>query len=558
MLLVLLLFSPSTDPRVSSMSWCVASVRPLIALFAIVSLLELSATAQDSKAPYLPEDSSLLIYVDVPAIRANSDLKLIPWEVLSVTGKESLGFDPLLITQAWGAVSFADPRQPGLGIRLQTSKEVDIADLNAQIFDEVRTSEKSPGTKVRRLFSGEMSAVQTKNEYFFGTESALRPMMAGKTTPHPLATALAKDPGMLKVSVSISTLRPLILQAIDESREELNETLATNLKEMAETADYVSMRIESDKLSRIYVHVGAKDAAGLEKLSGLIQKLQTQGIDALEQIIREEVQNGNVSENLRVAWDKYCSRLRTLIQNASKPEIKDGRLTVVFDQTSAAPATAVGIAFLLPAVQAAREAARRMQSTNNLKQHALAFHNYESAYAKMPDRFSTDDDDKPLLSWRVHMLPYYGEQQLYSEFHLDEPWDSEHNSKLIEKIPAYFRDPRSKAPAGHTTYVAPYGGEEETATIWDLEEGRFANVTDGLSNTILFISVPDSASVPWTKPDDIDISEVDLPKLLSEFRDVFEVAMADGSVRSVAKLIDEETLNALLSCAGGEVVDFPY
>lgn len=540
------------------MRWCVASFRPLIVLFAIVSLLELSAKAQDSKAPYLPEDSSLIIYVDVPAIRANSDLKLIPWEVLSVTGKEALGFDPLLITQAWGAVSFADPGQPGLGVRLQTSKEVDIADLNAQIFDEVRTSDKSPGTRVRSMYNGEMSVVQTKNEYLFGTQSALRPIMAGKTTPHPLAAALAKDPGMIKVSVSISALRPLILQAIDGNRQELPAALAANMKELAETADYVSARIESDKLNRIYLHMGAKDAAALDKLSSSIQKLQAFGVDALEQLIREEVQNGNVNENLRVAWDKYCVRLRSLIEKASKPENKDGRLTIVFDQTSAAPTAAVGIALLLPAVQAAREAARRMQSTNNLKQHALAFHNYESTYAKMPARFSTDDDDKPLLSWRVHMLPYYGEQQLYSEFHLDEPWDSEHNSKLIEKIPPYFRDPRSKAPAGHTTYVAPFGGEEETATIWDLEEGRFANVTDGLSNTILFISVPDSASVPWTKPDDIDISEVDLPKLLSEFRDVFEVAMADGSVRSVAKLIDEETLNALLSCAGGEAVDFPY
>jgi hypothetical protein len=176
----------------------------------------------------------------------------------------------------------------------------------------------------------------------------------------------------------------------------------------------------------------------------------------------------------------------------------------------------------------------------------------------MPSRFIADNDGKPLLSWRVHLLPYFGAQDLYQQFHLDEPWDSEHNKTLMEKIPDYFRDPRSQAPAGYTTYVAPFGGKEDSATIWDLEEGGFQNVTDGLSNTLLFMTVPDSAAVPWTKPDDIDLSKTDLPKLLAEFPAVFEAALADGSVQSISKFIDQDVLNAILTCAGGEVVNFPY
>lgn len=536
----------------------VRSVSQWIVLLAIIFTLDLSAIAQESKAPFFPEDSSLVVFVDMAAIRSHKGLQLIPWEVATVSGKESLGFDPLLITQAWGAMSFTDMRFPGVGMRMQTSKPVDIADLNPQIFDEIRTSEKSPGTKVRRMFGDEFSVVQTKDQYMFGTEDALRQMMAAKGTSHPLASAIAKDAGMIKIVVSISALRPMILQAIEGNRDQLTEEIANDLVKMAETADYVYARLESENLNRIYLHFGAQDEASLKDLSTQIQQFELRGIEAVEKLIRDEVENGGLSENLRTAWNKYLARLRTLVQKSSKPEIKDGRLTVILDQANAAPTTAIGIALLLPAVQAAREAARRMSSSNNLKQAALAFHNYESTYRRMPPRCTEDAEGKPLLSWRVHLLPYFGEQELYSQFHLDEPWDSEHNKTLVDKMPAYFRDPRSKAPQGHTTYVAPFGGEDETATIWDLEEANFANVTDGLSNTLLFISVPDSASVPWTKPDDINISEVDLPKLLAEFPAIFEVALADGSVQSFPKFIDQETLKAMMSCAGGEAVQFPY
>jgi len=162
------------------------------------------------------------------------------------------------------------------------------------------------------------------------------------------------------------------------------------------------------------------------------------------------------------------------------------------------------------------------------------------------------------LSWRVHLLPYLEQQELYSKFHLDEPWNSEHNAQLIQEMPALFRDARSKAPPGHTTYLAPHGGGEEAPTIWDLDDRRFSTVTDGLSNSLLFLNAPDSAAVPWTKPDDLDISQVDLEKLLQEYQNTFDVGIADGSVRTFSKTIDLETLKAILTINGGEVVDIPY
>src|SRR5262249_50192721 len=84
--------------------------------------------------------------------------------------------------------------------------------------------------------------------------------------------------------------------------------------------------------------------------------------------------------------------------------------------SSSSPATSgVLVALLLPAVQSAREAVRRAQCVNNLKQIALAMHNYESANGHFP-RAVVDKDGKRLLSWRVAILPYLEQQGLYNRF----------------------------------------------------------------------------------------------------------------------------------------------
>jgi hypothetical protein len=90
-------------------------------------------------------------------------------------------------------------------------------------------------------------------------------------------------------------------------------------------------------------------------------------------------------------------------------------------------------------------------SQNNVKQIALAFHNYESTFAFFPQDVK-DKNGKPLLSWRVQILPYIEEDALWKQFKMDEPWDSDTNKKLIEKMPKVFAPVHTKAKAGHTFY----------------------------------------------------------------------------------------------------------
>jgi len=164
------------------------------------------------------------------------------------------------------------------------------------------------------------------------------------------------------------------------------------------------------------------------------------------------------------------------------------------------PATAgVAIALLLPAVQASREAARRAQCVNNLKQMGLAFHNYHFANEKFPRQHS-QQARQAVAELRVAILPYLAEETLYKKFKLDEPWDSPNNKALLAEMPTVYLCPSRPNPEpGLTSYqgwngpMAFFGNPKQPASL--------AAITDGTSNTIAVTEA--KTQRPWTKPDDL-------------------------------------------------------
>src|SRR5207244_11694577 len=83
------------------------------------------------------------------------------------------------------------------------------------------------------------------------------------------------------------------------------------------------------------------------------------------------------------------------------------------------------------------------QSANNLKQIALAFHNYHDTFGTFPPAAIYSKDGKPLLSWRVAILPYLDQDALYQQFKLDEPCDSAHNKLLLDRMQPIYLTPVS-------------------------------------------------------------------------------------------------------------------
>ncbi|HEY7310342.1 MAG TPA: sigma-70 family RNA polymerase sigma factor [Gemmataceae bacterium] len=110
--------------------------------------------------------------------------------------------------------------------------------------------------------------------------------------------------------------------------------------------------------------------------------------------------------------------------------------------------------------QLARNVAR---SRLNLKQLALAMHNYNDTYGRLPLAATTDKKGKALLSWRVALLPYLEEQELYKQFKLDEPWDSPHNKKLLSKMPAIYAPPGVKTRQLYSTFYQVFVSTSSSA-----------------------------------------------------------------------------------------------
>jgi hypothetical protein len=291
-------------------------------------------------------------------------------------------------------------------------------------------------------------------------------------------------------------------------------------------------------------------AVGLETQPGLAVKLTVQAEDAAAAEALAKAMNAGLrwvagQEEAKRAFPGIADVARTLT-----PAVRGARLTVTVDE--AAPTVAAALATL---VGKARGSADRAKSTNNLKQIALAWHNYHDANKAFPAD-SVGKDGKPHLSWRVHILPYIEQGELYKQFRLDEPWDSEHNKKLIARMPAVYRSPAQKVNGGKTTYLAPRGatGKQGVVKIGVLGV-PIKDITDGTSNTILVTETGDGAAVEWTKPADLDVDVKEPHKgLLGHFDGGFPAAFADGSVRFIRGTVTPKTLIALFTRNGGEVV----
>lgn len=233
------------------------------------------------------------------------------------------------------------------------------------------------------------------------------------------------------------------------------------------------------------------------------------------------------------------------------------RQTVPTNFAGAAVPVAVTVGGFLPAVGGARSAADEVRSQNNLRQIALACLNYESAHMKFPGNTSQkrDGENENKFSWRVHILPFIEQNNLYQQIRFDEPWDSEHNKTLMEQMPNVYKSPGSKAEVGMTLYRG--FGEGGILCGDDDEKIGFGNIMDGSSNTILAQEVDEKLATPWMKPESLEIEEAVMESIFGEHK-TRNVAMGDGSVQKVPSSTDVETLMHLAQRADGNVVDINF
>jgi hypothetical protein len=200
----------------------------------------------------------------------------------------------------------------------------------------------------------------------------------------------------------------------------------------------------------------------------------------------------------------------------------------------------------------------------NLNAIGLALYQYQQAQGAFPPAFVTDSEGRPLFSWRVLVLPYLGRQDVYDRFHLDEPWDSPHNRKLLDAMPSSFACPARQKRVAPGRLINVLALVAPGTTLPGSGSVRIEQILDDPDRTLMLVE-SSQADIPWTAPIDLDprtgrLTNTHDPGPIgptSDYRSGWiNTVAANGVVRSYAPDTLRKSLVPASTIAGGEALDF--
>jgi type II secretory pathway pseudopilin PulG len=213
-------------------------------------------------------------------------------------------------------------------------------------------------------------------------------------------------------------------------------------------------------------------------------------------------------------------------------------------------------ALLLPAVSAARDAARQTASRNNLMQIGLGIHNYHDVYNTLPAPMLPDKDGRPSISWRVSLLPFIEQTPLFDRYDSNNPWDAPSNAFVrSQRLKIYESPTAGEKTPGKTNYVVVVG---QNTAFRPNQNTNFGKIVDGTSNTIFVLEIANS-DIEWSEPRDLDLNTLVFAKSAPPGAKNVVVAgtyvlLGDGSTVRLPRELTVEQLKKYLNPSDGEVL----
>ncbi len=508
-----------------------------------------AAQTQAITSKFVPDDAIAVVVASPVELMQDPSLAMFPIEIFQVQAKEQLGIDIMDLASIKVVVGMPTPSGPQFGVVVETSKDYEIAKLSDSLFKS-RTAAPIDGINAYLLAqSPDVYLHQVDSRHFVAANPTyLKAVVTAENGTGPLPTLVGpmpRFPGITLVA-TLKTLRPMLSGLAQQQSRQLPPSLQP-------------LGLLPDKIEAIRINTNVGVTQGSFKTILLcddeaaavdVERILRDSMVAGRELFLAQDMQGGMSPAVAEATKKYMSRMADEVMKLLNP-VQNGRaVTLQIESSASIATTGVLVGLLLPAVQAAREAARRMQASNHLKQIMLAMHNYHAAYNHLPPPAIVDAAGKPLLSWRVAILPFVEQQALYEKFHLDEPWDSPHNLPLSQSVPEYYVDPSAVLPPGHTVFHAVIGEE-----IGLNPEGKtsFRDFLDGTSNSVMIFEAGREGSVVWSQPEDAPFDFADpLAWTGDSHQGGFHVGMADGAIKFVTNDIDRQLFVSLLTRAAGD------
>ncbi len=552
----------SRKPLFQFVCYLMALVTPLAPSAALVA----QTPAGTEQSQYILPYSAAIVSARPRQLLTSEVAKAFPVEVLQAASIKELGFDPLKVERIVFSIIPPLAGPPSYAILVEFTERIDLNTLSPRLTRHTIPAEREGESYLQSQNPQEPSLIWVGDKtLLLAPEHSLNQLLSSSSNrPDAFAKQLAEcENDDLALLVNLTGLRPLIQIGLAQARQEIPPEFHQFL-ELPNLLKQARFRASLSGKGPIELSFAAEDEESADRVEELIEQAMTV---YRQQASMQAAQMLASEDPVDQAMGRYINRITPTWSEQLVPARNGERFTIFevsADGTGQSQLTMVAIsgvlvALLLPAVQAAREAARRTTSMNNVKQILLAILNYEAANGHFPAYANFDENGKPLLSWRVHVLPYLDQQALYEQFHLDEPWDSEHNRQLIPLMPQVYIDPSSPQYAtedGHTHYLVVKG---DGLAFDGSEKGRsFANFRDGTSNSILVVQCTDTAAVPWTKPQDFEPKkQTPLTGLANGFHPGgFLAGFADGHVQFISDAVDSTVFWHMLTIAGGEVVPF--
>jgi hypothetical protein len=535
----------------------------LLPIFLLGFALSLTpATAQPpAKSPALaavPTDSFAFLTVNVGKIH------------------DAPGFKPL---REWFAAQKIGPTDDQFGLPAADIERVTLfmpgAEMNAVVviatrkpYNEARVLKALWGDRAdgagKRWRSG--NAVKTQNPDFpvvvlvddrtllflpdaRNGEVSLAPLVGqliAKKTDGPLAGALA-DAEKHDFALGIDARSLAAQMGLDRDRALAPYSALFKTRTVTFAADF-------DKTARGALKLSFADAADAKRAAPVLKE----GIAALTELIETEAARGK---------DRLDAPTRLFLETAGGV-LKAAKVETEGANVFATADVPYQDAVAKLAASLPKEYAATVSSTkglNNLKELGIAMHNFHDTTQTLPsDVLPVGGQNPPVWSWRVQILPYIEQDNLYKQLDMTKAWDDPANLKKLEAMdmPKVFEHPGRPAQKGHTYFRAftkpkDAKGNDRPLLIEGRRGPRLVDITDGTSNTLMVVEAGEA--VPWYKPDVLAYDgNLPLPQLGEKGADRFLALFCDGSARTLRpSKLGEKTLRALITPQGGEVVTLP-